>query len=378
MTSIENIQMVDLHSQYLAIKDEVDAAMQEVIDSCAFINGPAVKSFAADLEAYLNVKHVIPCANGTDALQIALMALDLQPGDEVITTPFTFIATAEVISLLKLKPVFVDVDPKTFTIDPNLIEDKITDRTKVIIPVHLYGQACDMDAIMDVANKHNLAVVEDTAQAIGGHFKGKDATVMTGTTGTIGCTSFFPSKNLGCFGDGGAIFTNDDAIAQKIRVICNHGSEKKYFHTEVGVNSRLDSIQAAVLKIKLAKLDEYCDARRKVSAGYKAGFESNDALTVPFEPDYSHHVYHQYTLIMEEGNRDELQVFLKERGVPSMIYYPVPLHIQEAYASYGYKNGDFPISEELAKKVISLPIHTEMKDDVLDYIVSSVNEFFKK
>jgi dTDP-4-amino-4,6-dideoxygalactose transaminase len=375
MTNVSNIQMVDLTTQYEEIKDEVNEAIQNVINTTAFINGPEVKAFSKELEAYLGIKHVIPCGNGTDALQIALMALGLQPGDEVITTPFTFIATAEVISLLKLKPVFVDIEPQSFSIDPNLIEAKITDRTKAIIPVHLYGQACDMDAIMAIANKYGISVVEDTAQSIGGQYTGANGTVRTGTIGHIGCTSFFPSKNLGCFGDGGAIFTNDDEIAKEIRMICNHGSKVKYYHDVVGVNSRLDSIQAAVLRIKLRKLDQYCDARRAAAQRYNEAFASNSKITTPSSPAYSYHVFHQYTLVLD-GDRNELQSYLKERGVPAMIYYPVPLHIQDAYKSYGYKVGDFPISEELSKNVISLPMHTELNDEVQSYIIEQVNSFF--
>ena len=366
--------MVDLATQYEAIKEEVDAAISNVITSTQFINGPEVKSFAAELEEYLGVNHVIPCGNGTDALQIALMALKLQPGDEVITTPFTFIATSEVIGLLRLKPVFVDIIPETYTIDPSKIEEKITDKTKVIIPVHLYGQSCDMDAIMDVASKHNIKVIEDTAQAIGGDYRGANGTVKTGTIGHIGCTSFFPSKNLGCFGDGGAIFTNDDELAAEIRMICNHGSKVKYYHEVVGVNSRLDSIQAAVLRIKLRKLNEYCAKRKMAAEYYSKAFSNNDRIITPHIPEYSNHVFHQYTLRID-GDRNALQAYLKEQGIPSMIYYPVPLHIQEAYRDCGYSNGDFPISEDMAEQVISLPMHTELNTDCQDYIIEHVNQF---
>lgn len=374
MVQLDNIQMVDLATQYEAIKEEVDAAISNVITSTQFINGPEVKSFAAELEEYLGVNHVIPCGNGTDALQIALMALKLQPGDEVITTPFTFIATSEVIGLLRLKPVFVDIIPETYTIDPSKIEEKITDKTKVIIPVHLYGQSCDMDAIMDVASKHNIKVIEDTAQAIGGDYRGANGTVKTGTIGHIGCTSFFPSKNLGCFGDGGAIFTNDDELAAEIRMICNHGSKVKYYHEVVGVNSRLDSIQAAVLRIKLRKLNEYCAKRKMAAEYYSKAFSNNDRIITPHIPEYSNHVFHQYTLRID-GDRNALQAYLKEQGIPSMIYYPVPLHIQEAYRDCGYSNGDFPISEDMAEQVISLPMHTELNTDCQDYIIEHVNQF---
>lgn len=374
---MEKLQMVDLKSQYEKIKEEVDTAIAGVINSCAFINGPEVKSFASEMESYLDVNHVLPCANGTDALQIALMALDLQPGDEVITTPFTFIATSEVISLLRLKPVFVDVHPTLYTIDPSKIEAVITDRTKVIIPVHLYGQSCPMDEIMEIANKHGIRVVEDNAQAIGADYMHKDGTTSkTGVIGHIGCTSFFPSKNLGCFGDGGAIFTNDDEIAAKIRMITNHGSKVKYYHEEVGVNSRLDSMQAAILRIKLRHLDEYGASRRAAAGRYAELLKDVDFITTPEIADYSTHVFHQYTMIVSEG-RDELNKFLTEKGIPNMIYYPVPLHVQEAYSDCGYKWGDFPIAEDLSKKVLSLPMHTELTMEQQEHICGAIVEFFK-
>lgn len=373
---MSKLQMVDLTGQYLKIKEEVDAAIAGVIESTAFINGPEVKEFAKELEAYLGVKHVIPCANGTDALQIALMALNLQPGDEVITTPFTFIATSEVISLLKLKPVFVDVDPRLYTIDPSKIEEKITDRTKVIIPVHLYGQSAPMDELMAIAEKHDIAVVEDNAQAIGADYTGSKGKQKTGAIGHIGCTSFFPSKNLGCFGDGGAIFTNDDEIAAIIRMITNHGSKVKYYHEVVGVNSRLDAIQAAILRIKLRHLDEYGQARYEAALRYNELLKDVSFIKTPQIADYSSHVFHQYTMIIEEG-RDELNKYLTSKGIPNMIYYPVPLHIQEAYSEYGYKDGDFPISEDLSKKVLSLPMHTELKAEEQGGICKEIVAFFK-
>ena len=352
-------------------------AVDRVMQSGIIAQGPEVAKFEEEFAKMCGVKYAIATNNGTTSGHLAMLANGIGPGDEVITTPFTFIATAEVISLLRLKPVFVDIEPQSFSIDPNLIEAKITDRTKAIIPVHLYGQACDMDAIMAIANKHGISVIEDTAQSIGGKYKGANGTVRTGTSGHIGCTSFFPSKNLGCFGDGGAIFTNDDEIAKEIRMICNHGSRVKYYHEVVGVNSRLDSIQAAVLRIKLRKLDHYCDARRAAAQRYNEAFASNSKITTPSSPSYSHHVFHQYTLVLD-GDRNELQAYLKERGVPAMIYYPVPLHIQDAYKSYGYNDGDFPISEELSKNVISLPMHTELSKEQQDYIINFIKEYFNK
>ena len=370
--------MVDLKTQYEKIKKEIDSAIQEVIDTTSFINGPAVKKFATSLEKYLNIKHVIPAASGTDALQVALMALELEPGDEVITTPFTFVATVEVIALLGLKPVFVDVDEETFTILPEEIEKKITSKTKVIIPVHLFGQAAEMEKILAIANKHNLFIIEDTAQALGSeYFFGNGETKKLGTIGDIGATSFFPSKNLGCFGDGGAIFTNNDKLAEKMRSIVNHGMKKRYYHDTIGVNSRLDSIQAAILSVKLKYLDKYNEARRKAAAYYNNAFENCSKIITPKLNNYSYHIYHQYTIKLNGINRDELKKFLLEKGIPSAIYYPIPLHLQKAYSFYGYKKGDFPVSEKLSEIVLSLPMHTELDNEQLKHITSSVLEFVK-
>lgn len=375
---MKKIQMVDLVSQYHKIKPEIDAAVNEVLESAQFINGPEVKAFQDELEEYLKVKHVIPCANGTDALQIALMALGLKPGDEVITPSFTFIATTEVIALLGLKPVFVDVDTKTFCIDPDKIEAVITDKTKAIVPVHLYGQSANMDEIMRIADKHGIAVVEDNAQAIGGDYHTKNGDVKTGTIGHIGCTSFFPSKNLGCYGDGGAIFTNSDELAATMRMIVNHGQSKRYYHDMVGCNSRLDSIQAAVLRIKLRRLDDYINARRKVADHYDDYFSQWEGVTVPYRDDKSRHVFHQYTLIFDGYDRDELNQFLAELDVPSMIYYPVPAHRQKMFAEFGSEDAVLPVTDWLTERVLSLPIHTEMDQEQLDYICGAVGQFLKK
>ena len=373
------IQMVDLKSQYLNIKTEVDNGIQEVLNSCAFINGPAVKRFQENLEKYLNVKHVIPCANGTDALQVALMALGLKPGDEVITTTFTFVATAEVIALLGLTPVLVDVEPDTFNMDLVALEKAITSKTKAIIPVHLFGQSCDMEVIMDLAKKHNLFILEDACQSIGADFIFSDGRKQkTGTIGHIGCTSFFPSKNLGCYGDGGALFTNDDALAEKLRVIANHGMKVRYYHDEIGVNSRLDSIQAVVLDAKLKYLDTYNANRAKAADYYSSVFSKCDKLTIPVKAKNSTHVWHQYTLQLHESvNRDELIKHLSDKGIPAMIYYPVPLHQQKAYLDPRYKDGDFPVSEKLAKTVISLPMHSELDNEQLERITNAVLEKLK-
>jgi dTDP-4-amino-4,6-dideoxygalactose transaminase len=373
------IQMVDLKRQYLKIKNEVDAGIQEVIDNTAFINGKAVQDFQKDLEQYLNVKHVIPCANGTDALQIAMMALGFKPGDEIITPSYTYIATVEVMGLLGLKPVFVEVDANTFNIDIAEIESKITSKTVAIVPVHLYGQCADMEPLMAVAKKHNLKVIEDTAQAIGAVYTFADGSIKkAGTIGDIGCTSFFPSKNLGCYGDGGAIFTNDDALAGKLRMIANHGQSKRYYHEVIGVNSRLDTIQSAILKVKLQHLDHYAEARRKVADAYDAAFAEVPQLTTPFRAKNSTHVFHQYTLKTSGINRDELKQYLEEHQVPSMIYYPVPVHLQNAFSIYGYNKGSMTLTENLCEVVISLPIHTEMDDEQLNYIINTVKDFFNK
>ncbi len=376
---MKKIQMVDLRSQYLKIKDEIDAGIQEVVDSCAFVNGPAVKGFQADLEDYLGVKHVIPCANGTDALQVSMMALGLKPGDEVITTSFTFIATAEVIALLGLTPVLVDVEHDTFNIDPAAVEKAITPKTKAIVPVHLFGQCADMEALQKVADKHKLFIIEDACQAIGADYIYNDGSKKkAGTIGEIGCTSFFPSKNLGCYGDGGAIFTNDDKLADEMRSVVNHGMKVRYYHDIIGVNSRLDSIQAAILKVKLQHLDEYADERRRAADHYDKAFKDYPQLTPPLRWDKTTHVFHQYTLVTEGIDRAALQQHLMSKDVPAMIYYPVPLHMQKAYLDPRYKEGDFPVTEMLSEKVISLPMSTELDDEQLEHITSSVIEFLEK
>lgn len=374
---MKKIQMVDLVSQYQAIKPEVDKAITDILETAQFINGPAVAGFQADLETYLGVKHVIPCANGTDALQIALMALGLKPGDEVITPSFTFIATTEVVALLGLKPVFVDVDEETFCIDSAKIEAAITSKTKAIVPVHLYGQVANMEEIMEVANKHGIHVIEDNAQAIGSDYHMPSGDIKAGAIGHIGCTSFFPSKNLGCYGDGGAIFTNDDALAAQMRKIVNHGQSKRYYHDTVGCNSRLDSIQAAVLRIKLAKLDEYIDARRKVAAHYDHFLSQYDGIIAPVRDEKSRHVFHQYTMRLIDLDRDALNAYLAERDIPSMIYYPVPAHRQEMFAEFGSEDTNLPITDRLTTQVLSLPIHTEMEQEQLDFICSNIADFIK-
>jgi dTDP-4-amino-4,6-dideoxygalactose transaminase len=376
---MKKIQMVDLRSQYLNIKSEIDNGIQDVIDSCAFINGPAVSSFQKGLEQYLGVKHVIPCANGTDALQVSMMALGLQPGDEVITASFTFIATAEVIALLKLTPVLVDVDPETFNIDPKAIERAITPKTKAIVPVHLFGQSAPMEEIMALAEKHNLFVVEDNCQAIGADYIFNDGThKKAGTIGHIGCTSFFPSKNLGCYGDGGAIFTNDDDLAKQMRVVVNHGMVVRYYHDYVGVNSRLDSIQAAILKVKLSHLDEYASSRSQAADFYDRAFSNHPKLKTTARYPKSNHVFHQYTLVTKDVNRVKLIEFLNAREIPAMIYYPVPLHMQKAYLDPRYKPGDFPVTEKLCETVFSLPMHTELDKEQLTFITESVLEFLNE
>ncbi|MEC5147074.1 DegT/DnrJ/EryC1/StrS family aminotransferase [Chitinophaga sp. 212800010-3] len=370
------IQMVDLKRQYKKIKAAVDTAIGDVLESAAFINGPAVQQFTAELQSYLGARHVIPCANGTDALQIAMMAAGLKPGDEVITPSFTFIATAEVIALLNLKPVFVDIDPQTYCLDVKAVEKAITPKTKAIVPVHLYGHVADMEPLMEVANKHQLLVIEDNAQAIGADYTFKDGTrKKAGTIGHIGCTSFFPSKNLGCYGDGGAIFTNDDQLADKIRMVANHGQSARYYHDVVGVNSRLDSTQAAVLRIKLPLLDEYIAARQAVADAYDAAFAGIPQITTPFRAAHSTHVFHQYTLQLNGADRNELQKYLATRDVPSMIYYPVPAHRQKMFEQFGSAAFDLPVTDSLTTKVISLPIHTEMDPDQLEHIIQSVKSF---
>lgn len=375
---MRKLMMVDLKSQYEDIKTEVDLAIHEVIDSTAFVNGPAVSRFQKNLETYLNVKHVIPCANGTDSLQVSMMALGLKPGDEVITSSFTFIATAEVIALLGLTPVLVDVDPDTFNIDPKSILRAITPKTKAIVPVHLFGQSSDMETVLEIAEKYKLHVIEDNCQAIGADYLFADGTrKKTGTISIVGCTSFFPSKNLGCYGDGGAVFTNDDDLATKLRQIVNHGMTIRYYHDMIGVNSRLDSIQAAILDIKLKHLDEYAQSRNRAAAYYDKAFANEPHLKTPVRFKKSTHVFHQYTLVTSGIDRNKLQEFLTAKGVPAMIYYPVPLHMQKAYLDSRYKEGDFPVTEMLCKSVISLPIHTHLDEEQLEYITTSVLEFFK-
>ena len=370
------IQMVDTKTQYLKIKQEVDDAVLQVMESSAFINGPAVSSFSKSLASYLDVKHVIPCANGTDALQIAMMALDLQPGDEVITPSFTYIATTEVISLLRLKPVFVEVDRRTFCMDPASLRSAITPRTKAIVPVHLYGQAAPMEEILAIAREFNLYVIEDNAQAIGGRYLFSDGTQqMTGTMGHIGCTSFYPSKNLGAFGDGGAIFTNDDALASRISMIANHGQSKRYYHDVVGCNSRLDAVQAAILSIKLKHLDAYNLARQTAADFYDQAFADVASLTTPYRAPYSKHVFHQYTLLLEGKNRDQLVAYLNERKIPSMIYYPVPGHRQKMFGLSGNTLPVLPVTDWLTERVVSLPIHTELDQEQLSTITKAVLDF---
>jgi len=372
---MKKIQMVDLQSQYYKIKNDVDNAVLNVMDSAAFINGPEVKSFQNELESYLDVKHVIPCANGTDALQIALMALDLQEGDEVITADFTFAATVEVIHLLKLKSVLVDVDYDTFTISTEAIKKAITPRTKAIIPVHIFGQCANMEEILKIAEENNLYVVEDNAQAIGADYTFADRTVKkSGTMSTVGTTSFFPSKNLGCYGDGGAIFTNNDELAHRLRGIVNHGMYERYYHDEVGVNSRLDSIQAAILRKKLPNLDSYNDARRKAADYYDEAFAGHENILTPKRAEDSTHVFHQYTLRILNGKRNELQKFLAEKEIPAMIYYPVALRKQKAYYQES-NDADFVNTDKLLGEVISLPMHTELDDEQLKYITDAVLEF---
>lgn len=373
------IHLVDLHSQYLKIKNEIDQAVISTIESTVFIGGEHVNNFQRELENYLGVKHVIPCANGTDALQIALMALDTSPGDEILTPSFTYIATCEVIALLQLKPVFVEVDPRTFTIDPADARSKITSRTKAIIPVHLYGQCADMDPLMQLSRETGIPIVEDTAQALGSKYYSKsEGTQSAGCIGDIGTTSFFPSKNLGCFGDGGALMTNNDALAAKIRMIANHGQSKRYYHDSIGVNSRLDNIQAAVLRIKLRHLDTYIALRNKAAEFYNSKFENHKQLTIPFLAKWSNHGYHQYTLKLHGVDREALQNYLSDKGIPTNIYYPVPVHLQKGYSNFGFKQGDMPLTEQLTSEVLSLPIHTELDQEQLDYITSHIISFISK
>jgi dTDP-4-amino-4,6-dideoxygalactose transaminase len=380
---MKKIQMVDLPGQYKHIKETVDASIQEVLNSAAYINGPYVKEFQADLEKYLDVKHVIPCANGTDALQIAMMGLGLEQGDEVITADFTFAATVEVIGLLKLTPVLVDVEADTFNMDIEALKKAITPKTKAIVPVHLFGQCANMEAVMEIANEHNLFVIEDNAQAIGADYTFSDGTKKkSGTIGNVGTTSFFPSKNLGCYGDGGAIFTNDDELAHTLRGIVNHGMYKRYYHDVVGVNSRLDSIQAAVLKTKLPLLDSYCESRRNAARFYNNAFANNSNIITPTSNACGNicdtcncHVFHQYTLQITNGKRNELHQHLLDNNIPNAIYYPVPLHAQKAYQDERYNEDDFTVTNTLIHTVISLPMHTELENDQLEFITKTVLEF---
>jgi dTDP-4-amino-4,6-dideoxygalactose transaminase len=367
------IQMVDVKRQYLKYKDQIEPAVLEVLESGQFINGPDVHRLADDMQNYLDVKFAIPCASGTDALQLALMALDIGPGDEVITTPFTFVATAETIAILGAKPVYVDIDEQTFNIDTNLIEHAITAKTKAIIPVHLYGQTVDMDPLLEIANKHGLAVIEDAAQAVGERYKGEKVCSL----GLMGCISFFPSKNLGAYGDAGMVVTQDEKMADKLKMIANHGSKTRYYHHILGVNSRLDTIQAAILRVKLNYLDEW-NRQRRVNAQYYSDKLADSGVVTPYIADYADHIFHQYTIQLESG-RDELQAFLNEKSIPNAIYYPIPLHLQDAYReTSGYKSGDFPISEKMAERVISLPMHPDLTHEEQDYIVDTIKQFLKR
>lgn len=375
---MKNTQMVDLISQYKKIKSEIDNAVISTIESSKYINGPDVIEFKNSLEKYLDIKHVIPCANGTDALQIALMALSLKPGDEVICPSFTYVATAEVISLLGFKPVMTDVDPNTFNVTADLIKPHITEKTKVIVPVHLFGQSCDMENIINLANEHNISIIEDNAQAIGSKYTFKDNSVkMTGTIGHIGTTSFFPSKNLGCYGDGGAIFTNDDILASRLKMIANHGQDKRYYHKVTGCNSRLDSIQASILNIKLRYLNEYNLLRLQMADRYDQNFKEIEGLIIPKRQSNSTHVFHQYTLKIKDNNlRKPLIEYLKKEKIPAMIYYPVPLYKQEAFSNYVENGFEFKNVEELCNSVISLPIHTEIENSNQSHIINTVKQFF--
>ena len=374
-----NIQMVDLKSQYMNIKPQVDQAINDVLSSTQFINGEHVKSFQNELAAYLDVKHVITCANGTDALQISMMALGLKPGDEIITPSFTYIATTEVIGLLGLKPVFVDCDPENFNISVDEVEKAITKKTKAIVPVHLFGQSSDMKSIMSLAKKYNLFVIEDNAQAIGSDYLGFNQPQKTGTIGNIGCTSFFPSKNLGCFGDGGAMVTNDDELAKKLRMIANHGQSKRYYHDIVGCNSRLDNIQAAVLRIKLKELDQYILNRQKAANYYDENLKELDQLTLPYRSLDSNHVFHQYTLKLDDFIvRDELIKYLADKKIPAMVYYPVPAHKQKMFSKIPNSYGNMKVTNWLSSRVISLPMHTELSTLQQDYIIENISNFLNK
>ncbi|MFC2080920.1 DegT/DnrJ/EryC1/StrS family aminotransferase [Bacteroidota bacterium] len=373
---MHNIRMVDLERQYVRLKPEIDEALQQAIDSTAFINGPDVHSFRDDLAAYLEVEYVIPCGNGTDALQVALMAIGLEPGDEVITTPFSFIASIEVIKLLQLVPVLVDINPLTFNLDPSQLEAAISNKTRAIIPVHLFGQCAEMQSILEIADKHGLKVIEDTAQAIGAEYIFSDLRRMkAGTIGTIGTASFFPSKNLGCFGDGGAIMTRDQELGDRIRTIVNHGSRVKYYYDEVGVNSRLDTLQAAILRVKLRHLDEFHAARQAAAEAYDRLLGGVVGLKIPGRVDYSTHIFHQYTLVLEGDDRDTMCEYLGSKKIPVMVYYPLPLHLQKAYRDLNYKKGNFPLSESISKSVFSIPMHTELETEQIEYICHHIMEF---
>ncbi len=376
---MKDIRMVDLRSQYDKIKTGIDTAMADVISSTAFIKGHQVGEFEDDLKKYLGVKHVIGCGNGTDALQIVLMALNLQPDDEVITPDFTFISTVEVVALMGLKPVLADVDPCTFNMRPESVEQAITKKTKVILPVHLFGQCADMSRILEIADRYKLFVIEDTAQATGTDFYMKNGiTQKAGTMGIAGCTSFFPSKNLGCYGDGGAIFTNDDDLALRIRIIANHGMKIRYHYDLIGINSRLDTLQAAVLKEKLRYLDMYNKARQSAAEYYDNAFKETGKITVPARASYSSHIFHQYTIQLKDTDRQQMQEYLKSKGIPSMVYYPIPLHRQKAYRYLRYKDGQFPVTEALCESVLSLPMHTELDTEQLQYITGHVKEFLTR
>jgi UDP-2-acetamido-2-deoxy-ribo-hexuluronate aminotransferase len=373
------IEMVDLKGQYKKIKSEVDQAMIACAESAEFINGTLVSEFSNNLSKYVDVKYVIPCANGTDALQISLMALELKPGDEVIVPAFTYVATAEVIGLLNLVPVLVDVMPEDFSINLDQVKNSITPRTKAIVPVHLFGQCAGMDELLELAKMNNIYIIEDTAQAIGAKYTFKDGSIkQAGTMGDIGTTSFFPSKNLGCYGDGGAIFTNNENLAFRIKMMANHGQSKKYQHDVIGVNSRLDTLQAAILNIKLKYLNDYCQARNSAAEYYDKYLCKIEEIVIPYRVNNSSHVFHQYTIKVKNGKRDELKNFLQEKGIPTMVYYPYPLHFQKAYKSSRFPKGSLPISEKLSEEVLSLPIHTEMTSEIQDFIVISIAEFFRR
>jgi UDP-2-acetamido-2-deoxy-ribo-hexuluronate aminotransferase len=376
---MREIQMVDLKAQYKRIRSEIDSAIESVLESTAFIKGPDIRLFEEELQEYMRVKHVVSCANGTDALYLAMMILGLKPGDEVITTDFTFVATVEVIALLGLKLVIVDPDPSTFNISVEGIKKAITPRTKAIVPVHLFGQCADMESIMDLAHKNNLYVIEDAAQASGTDYFFRDGTTRkAGTIGHIGTTSFFPSKNLGCYGDGGALYTNDEIFAKKLRSIANHGMKVRYHYDDIGINSRLDTLQAAILRVKLKHLANFNEQRREVADRYDKAFTGYHSISIPERVSYSSHIFHQYTIRVKNGRRDELKKFLESKNIPSMIYYPGPLHMQEAYKYLGYREQDFPVTTTLCQEVLSLPMHPDMEQEQLDYIIFNILQFLHK